>query len=114
MALTELENKQFTRQLDAWLAKRRPPEHIRAQLDYGYTINGQIVELVEIRPAWDEPSEILHRAFSRITFVKTQAVWKLYWMRWCGIRWRVSTGEAGAGGGSEWKLKTYFLTYLNK
>jgi hypothetical protein len=84
MALTELEHKQFTRHLDAWLAKRRPPEHIRPQLDYSYTLDGQTVELVEIRPAWDNPAEILRRSFARITFVKTQAVWKLYWMRASG------------------------------
>jgi len=84
MALSEFEHKRCEHLLDGWLQKQRPPAHIRPQLDYGYTLDNQTVELVEIRPVWDNPSEILRRPFARMTFVRTQDHWKLYWMRGTG------------------------------
>ena len=72
--------------LAAFLHEQRPPEHIRAQLDYGYAISGQSVELQEIRPRWNDPTQKITRSFAKATFVKTREVWRVYWMR-ADLKW---------------------------
>lgn len=86
MAFNDLELKRIEKALAAFLAKRRPPAHIRPQLDLGYDLSGQSVELVEIRPQWDNPKIIHRRPFAKATFVKTQNVWKVYWQR-ANLKW---------------------------
>ncbi|MFM2112539.1 MAG: hypothetical protein RLZZ271_1199 [Pseudomonadota bacterium] len=39
---------------------------------------------MEIRPQWREPSIIRRRAFAKATFVRTQKLWHVYWMRASG------------------------------
>jgi hypothetical protein len=86
MALSELETKTIEKALAAFLEKRRPPISIRSKLDLGYRISGQSVELFEIRPKWDNPEIILEHAFSKTTYVRTQKVWKIFWMR-ADLKW---------------------------
>ena len=49
MALTDLERKRCERDLAKFMERRRPPPQIRPQLDIGYRISGQSVEIFEIR-----------------------------------------------------------------
>jgi hypothetical protein len=63
---------------------RPESEEIRAQLDYGYSYDGKIVILYEIRPVWDNPTEIQHTEFAKIRFYKSRREWNLYWMRASG------------------------------
>jgi hypothetical protein len=87
MAFNDLEKKRIENALDKFLAKRRPPPHIRKELDIGYTLTGQSVELVEIRPQWDDPSIIHRRPFAKATYVKAQDCWKIFWMR-ASLKWQ--------------------------
>ena len=86
MPFNDLEQRRIENALAAFLAKKRPSEHIRAQLDFGYKLSGQSVELVEIRPQWDDPSKIHKRPFAKATFVKSQNVWKVFWQR-ADLKW---------------------------
>jgi len=82
MAFNELEIKRIEKAIEnVFMAKRRPPENIRNQLDLGYRIENQSVELFEIRPHWQNPNEILETEIAKATFVKTKKIWKIYWMR---------------------------------
>ncbi len=63
------------------LQRRRPPEHIRAKLDFGYAVVGQTVDLFEIRPDWRDKSTTRHTPVARIRYVRSRAQWRLYWMR---------------------------------
>lgn len=81
MALSEIERKRYERAMDAFLEKRRPPAHIRSQLDIGFRITGQSVEIFEVRPRWDRPQEKMEMPVAKATFVKTQYHWKVFWMR---------------------------------
>ena len=63
MALSEFESKQVERAVSRFMEMRRPPPHIRPELDLGYRLSGQSVEIFEIRP-----------------------VWKVYWMR-ADLKW---------------------------
>ena len=82
MALSELEAARVRKALDAFMAKRRPPEHIRAKLDLGSRIAGQSVEIFEIRPAWrGKPGEKRGSPVAKATFVRNRGVWRVFWMR---------------------------------
>ena len=48
MAFSEHERAANHAALKWFLARRTPPEHIRAQLDFGYAIVGHTVDLQEI------------------------------------------------------------------
>ncbi len=81
MAISEFEVKRVERELEKFLAAKRPPPHIRKQLDFGYRIENQSVELFEIRPEWRNPENTIELPFAKATFVKKQKLWKIYWQR---------------------------------
>ena len=54
---------------------------IREQLDFGYSYDGKIFEIYEIRPVWNDPEKIQHLPFAKIRFYKSKQEWNLYWMR---------------------------------
>jgi len=86
MALSEFEIKQIERAVAGFMARCRPPAHIRPQLDFGYRITGQSLELFEIRPRWDDPTDTIEPAIAKATFVKRAGNWKVYWQR-ADLKW---------------------------
>lgn len=86
MALTHLETQRVENALQAFLEKRRPPPEIRSQVDIGYRINGQSVELFEIRPRFGEPNEKIEAPIAKATYVQSTALWKVYWQR-ADLKW---------------------------
>lgn len=72
------------RTIQAFVNENRPPIEIRDQLDLGYSFKNNVIELYEIRPSWNKPDELQKLSFAKIKYVKSQAVWKLYWMRATG------------------------------
>lgn len=81
MALSEFERKRCERIVGAFIQGRRPPPHIRPELDLGFRVSGQSVEIFEIRPRWNNPTEKLEHSVAKATFVKTRAAWSVYWRR---------------------------------
>jgi len=81
MAFNDLESKRIENAMAAFMAKRRPPPHIRPELDFGYRVSGQSIEIFEIRPQWDDPAIIHERPFAKATYVSTQNLWKVFWKR---------------------------------
>lgn len=72
-------------QLKSFVDSKRPKdEEVRKQLDFGYSWDGQTVLLFEIRPQWNDPTNILELPFAKLRFVKASKIWKLYWMRGSG------------------------------
>lgn len=82
MELSEIEVARVKRALDSFLQMRRPPPRIRAQLDLGYRISGQSVEIFEIRPAWRGlPHERHESPVAKATFVRSRNLWRVFWQR---------------------------------
>lgn len=75
----DLDRKRIENAMAAFLAKRRPPPHIRPQVDLGYRLIEQSVEIFEVRPQWDNPSIIREHPFAKATYVRTQNLWKVFW-----------------------------------
>ncbi len=67
--------------MGAFLEKRRPPAHIRPQLDIGVRVSGQSVEIFEVRPRWHRPQEKFETPVAKATYVKSQGIWRVFWMR---------------------------------
>ncbi|MGA7948637.1 MAG: DUF3024 domain-containing protein [Thiobacillaceae bacterium] len=86
MAFNELERKRVEKTVDRFIQANRPAPHIRSQLDLGFRLQGQSVELFEIRPVWNDPSRKMKSPVAKATYVKTQNVWKVYWMR-ADLKW---------------------------
>lgn len=86
MAFNDIERKRIEKTVAAWVEKRRPPPHVRPELDLGFRVSGQSVEIVSIRPAWDAPGEKMEEANAKATYVKSQGAWKVYWMR-ADLKW---------------------------
>ena len=86
MALTELEIKRIEKAVEAFMDKHRPKPDIREQLDLGYRIVGQSIELFEIRPYWRDPAKKIENPVAKATFVRTTATWKVFWQR-ADLKW---------------------------
>jgi len=86
MAISEFEVKRCERAIEKFMAKRRPPVHIRHEVDLGSRIEKQNVEIFEIRPQWDNPSNRIETPIAKATYVKTQNMWKVYWQR-ANLKW---------------------------
>lgn len=87
MTFRELEQARVGKALAAWLARRRPPPHVRPELDLGYRVSGQSIELFELRSAWrGQPGERTERAVAKATYVKSQGLWRVYWKR-ADLKW---------------------------
>lgn len=81
MAISEFEIKRCEKELEKFMETKRPPPHIRDKLDFGYRITGQSVEIFEVRPSFRNPDQKTEQAVAKSTYVKSQKVWKVYWMR---------------------------------
>ena len=82
----DLEQQRAENALTRFLARRRPPPHIRDQLDLGYTHSDQSVTIIEIRPDWKDPSQKMETPVAKATFVRAKNCWKVYWMR-SDLKW---------------------------
>lgn len=86
MAFNDIERKRIEKMVDAFIEKRRPPPHIRPELDLGYRLHDQSVEIFEVRAAWRSPGETMEQPVAKATFVRKRQAWKVYWMR-ADLKW---------------------------
>ena len=86
MAFSELERTANLKSLRWFLDVTRPPEEIRPQLDIGYAVVGQTVDVFEIRPDWKDATTTRHTPVARVKYVRTKQHWVLYWMR-ADLKW---------------------------
>ena len=87
MAFTALEQRHVQEVLEDFLPRRRPPAEIRNEVDLVADIDGQAMELLEVRPAWrGPPGETTRLGIAKIRYVRRHDHWRLYWMR-RDLRW---------------------------
>ncbi len=87
MHFRDHESTEIERAVTAFMQRRRPPEAIRAELDLEHRIDGQSLEILERRPAWQgAPGETTELLVARATFVRSRDHWRVYWQR-ADLRW---------------------------
>jgi hypothetical protein len=87
MAISEFETKRYERIVGAFVDARRPPPHIRPELDLGYRVTGQSVEIFEIQPVWKgTPGEKMEHPVAKATYVKSRDIWRVFWQR-ADLKW---------------------------
>jgi len=83
MAFTEIDLQRIKNEVGG-LCSRRTPAHLKNKLRFEYTIEKQNVIIYEIRPVWNNPEEHTKSSFAKLTYVKSQKIWRLYWKRASG------------------------------
>ena len=58
----------------------RPPADVRKNVDLGYTFSEKEVVLFEIRPQWNNETQLNHYPFVKAKYIKVHKHWKIYWM----------------------------------
>lgn len=87
MAISPFETKRCERIMKNFIDARRPPPHIRGELDLGYRLSGQSIEIFEIRPAGGgAPGEVTEHRVAKATYVKSRGIWKVFWQR-VDLKW---------------------------
>ena len=86
MPLTKFEIKRIEKIVGDYIEKNRPPANIRNEVDLGYRVTDQSVEIFEIRPLWNNPKEKTETPVAKATYVKRQNIWKVYWQR-ADLKW---------------------------
>jgi hypothetical protein len=62
------------------------PPHIRAKVDLAFRIDGQSVEIFEIRRHWRDESKKREHPIAKAAYNKSRRNWKVYW-RMADLRW---------------------------
>jgi hypothetical protein len=86
MTLSEFERKRYEKAVSRFIEARRPPPHVRRQLDLSYRLEGQSVEIFEVRPDYRDPSETTENRVAKATYVKRAEEWRIYWQR-ADLKW---------------------------
>jgi len=85
MGFSEAELAKIQDVVGTYIERIRPKdEDIRKRLDLAFRVEGQSVYLFEIRP--DLTGRIMTHDVAKTTFVRTENVWKVYWMR-ADLKW---------------------------
>ena len=67
LALSEFETKRCGKLVADFIERRRPPPHIRAQIDLAFRIGGQSVEIFEVRPNWGDKTKLQEHSIAKAT-----------------------------------------------
>jgi hypothetical protein len=84
--MNDIEKKRVGKAVAAFMGKRRPPAHLRDQLDLGFRFDGRSLEIFEIRPRWNNPREKVEEAVAKARYVKSRDEWRVYWQR-ADLKW---------------------------
>ena len=86
MSLSKFEIMRIEKIVGDYIEKNRPPANIRNEVDLGYRVTDQSIEIFEIRPTWNNPKEKTENPVAKATYVKRQNIWKVYWQR-ADLKW---------------------------
>jgi len=84
--MNDIDRKRVENAVAAFVAKRRPPVHLRDQVDLSFRFDGRSVEIFEIRPRWDSPAEKIEEAVAKARYLKSRDEWLVYWQR-ADLKW---------------------------
>ena len=80
MSFSEIELKHISDTVGK-MCERRSPVQFRDKLRTIFEVKGHNVTVYEERPHWKNPQRWLSLPVVKFKYVRTDNVWKLYWMR---------------------------------
>jgi len=86
MAISPILTIEIIEVMETYISKIRPPVNIRPELDIIYKIEKQSIVIYEVRPAWNNPDDIIERPIAKTTYVKKENHWKVFWQR-SDLKW---------------------------
>ena len=87
MAFTDTDLIKIQNEMNEFIIKRRPPEHIRKQVDLAYKIEKQSIIIYEIRKMFQQEG-MVDIPIAKAIFVLKEAKWKIYWQR-ADLKWHL-------------------------
>ena len=72
MTISEFEIKRYEKIVGQYIEKRRPPAHVRDQVDLAFRVEGQSVVIFEIREIWNNPEKKVESPIAKATYIKKQ------------------------------------------
>ena len=78
MPLSEFERKRCEKLVAQFIEKRRPQPHVRGEVDLSFHIQGQSVEIFEMRPHWHNTTQILERPIAKATYNSSRRNWEVF------------------------------------
>jgi|SRR5581483_7874409 len=84
--MNELQRMRVERTVATFIEQRRPPAHLRDRVDLAFRFDGRYVEIFEVRPSWNEPTEKIEESVARARYLKSRDEWLVYWKR-ADLRW---------------------------
>src|SRR5688500_13218381 len=73
--MNDIERKRVENAVAAFVAKRRPPVHLRDQVDLSFRFDGRSFEIFELRPRWNNPAEKIEEAIAKARYLKSRNLW---------------------------------------
>jgi len=86
LTLSEFDTKRCEKLVAQFIERRRPPPHIRAELDLAFRINGQSVVIFEVRRHWRDENKLLEHSVAKATYNTSKRNWKVFWQR-ADLKW---------------------------
>lgn len=86
MTLSEFDTKRCEKLVTDFIKRRRPPAHVRHEVDLAFRIFGQSVEIFEVRQHWKDNSKKLEHSIAKATFNNSKPCWKVFWKR-ADLKW---------------------------
>jgi hypothetical protein len=81
VALSEFETARVRKTVGAFVADRRPSQHLRKQVELAFRLSGQSVEIFEVQPAFGGAAgERVEIPVAKATYVRTVRRWRIFWM----------------------------------
>jgi len=84
--MNDTERKRIEKVIAAFVAKRRPPIHLRDQVDLSFRFDGRSVEIFEVRPRWDDLTKKVEEAVAKARYLNSRDSWLVYWQR-ADLKW---------------------------
>jgi Protein of unknown function (DUF3024) len=86
VTLSEFEIKRCEKLVAEFIQRCRPPPHLRKEVDLAFRINGQSVEIFEIRAHWTGRGKPIEHRIAKARFNKSKRNWKILWQR-ADLKW---------------------------
>ena len=87
MAFTDTDLIKIQNEMNGFILKRRPPEHIRNQVDLAYKIEKQSIVIYEIRKKFRQEG-MVDIPIAKATYVLKDNKLKIYWQR-ADLKWHL-------------------------